>query len=90
MLGKLKERKYTYKEINEFKEDVLYNNRRDLEFLLENVSGLRILGWELHCGSRIKHEYMNNFYDVIKFTNQLGPSQVKLIFPKNIRRNYAN
>jgi len=77
---KLQEKKYTWQELQEFKKEVA-NGNRNIDFLLVHIQAIRLLGWQIHLGSRIDHENMNNYYDVIKFTKQLKPRTSKLVIP---------
>lgn len=65
---KLKSKTYTYQEIKEFEREY---KTKDIQFLLENVSALRILGWKLILPKKISHEYINGFSDVIQVDRTL-------------------
>lgn len=81
----LKERRYTMKELTEFKNELKTN--KNIDFLLNNIQALRLLGYQIKTGTRLKHEYMNGYYDVIRYDNQLPPRTMKLYIPKQRRAN---
>jgi hypothetical protein len=49
---------------------------------MNNIHGLRILGWKLKLGSRAKIEYMIKFCDVLEFDPQLPKRTLQLYIPK--------
>ena len=62
---RLEAKKYTYRQIKDFEKET--QTKKDLTFLLENVSCLRILGWTLVLPLDLKFN-TGGFGDVIKFT----------------------
>lgn len=78
----LKERTYTIKELENFKREVVDNKNRDANYLLENISALKILGYQIKLGTRLKNYYMLQFWEVLKFDSQLKAKTMLLYIPK--------
>ncbi len=79
----LKPNKYTYKEWLKFKED--FKTNRNINFLLDNLEGLRTLGYELYLNKPLarKHAY----HDVVKIKPSLKPLTAKLIKKRGTNGN---
>ena len=75
---RLTARKYKYAEIKSFEQDIAQH--KDLGYLLDNISLLRILGWTLTLPN--KHKFnTGGFGDVIKFTDS-----TKIILNKEAKK----
>jgi hypothetical protein len=72
---RLRKKKYSYKEIKEL-ETELENGKTDMNFLLENIQGLRMLGYTLTVGRPISHKHA--YHDVIKVNTELKPNKAIL------------
>lgn len=74
---KLEQKPVTRAKIEEFKKTVnQYKGSNKIDYLLENVFIMRLLGWSLLIGVQIPEYKLNGFQDVIKYSNTLSPNQV--------------
>lgn len=54
-----------------------------IDYLLENVFIMRLLGWTVTMGRKISHEYINGFSDVVQFSKSVGKDQAILYKGRN-------
>lgn len=74
----LQHKKYSYKELREFKEEVLKNKNRNMEYILENIQAVRLLGWQILTGSPIPLRNLNGYGDVVIYSSDMQPKTLKL------------
>ena len=63
-------RSYSYTEIKEFEANT--EGHKSIQYLLENVNAMRMLGWRLTLGRKIAHDKINGYTDVIKYSPSIG------------------
>ena len=80
-LQEILERRYTKDQLEEFKTEVVTNKNRNAEYLISNLQAFRLLGWELKLGTRLNHEFMVEYWKVLKYDSQLYPRSMRLYVP---------
>ena len=73
----LQTRKYSYAELQEFKNSIKTN--KNIDILLNNIQALRLLGWTITLGRRISAEKLNGYGDVIKYSSTINKNKAILL-----------